>query len=198
MEKGCRTRIDLFDISIWHKKCRCIDTFEKYRYGHFWKYRYIDIDKAIQKNIDIDKVIQKNINIDKAIPKNINIDIDKGILKISKRQFWKISISISIYCYILIRQFWIILISIESLWETRQSKLCETQKAIWWVGGSEYGDGWVVSTSVDSGSHKLSKNVWFVWSKSGDVTDLDGQTNGQTRKGRASQLLVCENLSRNI
>ena len=37
----------------------------------------------------------------------------------------------------------------------RQSKLCETQKAIWWVGGSEYG---------------------------GDVNDLDGQTNTQQGK----------------
>ena len=27
------------------------------------------------------------------------------------------------------------------------------------------GDGWVVSGSVDSGCHKLSENVWFVWSK---------------------------------
>ena len=25
--------------------------------------------------------------------------------------------------------------------EHRQSKLCETQKAIWWAGGYEYGDG---------------------------------------------------------
>ena len=40
----------------------------------------------------------------------------------------------------------------------------------WWVCV-----GWWVS-------HKLSKNVWFVWSKSGDVTDLDGQTNTQQGK----------------
>ena len=37
---GCQEA--LFDISIWHIDCRYIDTFEKYRYryGHFWKYRY--------------------------------------------------------------------------------------------------------------------------------------------------------------
>ena len=27
------------------------------------------------------------------------------------------------------------------------------------------GDGWVVSGSVDIGSHKLLENVWFLWSK---------------------------------
>ena len=34
--------IALFDISISNIDCRYIDTFEKYRYryGHFWKYRY--------------------------------------------------------------------------------------------------------------------------------------------------------------
>ena len=57
--------------------------------------------------------------------------------------------------------------------EHRQSKLCETQKAIWWAWWVCV--GWWVS-------HKLSKNVWFVWSKSGDVTDLDGQTNTQQGK----------------
>ena len=61
----------------------------------------------------------------------------------------------------------------------RQSKLCETQKVIWWAWWVCVGDGWVVSESVDSGSRKLSKIVWFVWSKSGDVTDPDGQTNIQ-------------------
>ena len=33
---------------------------------------------------------------------------------------------------------------------------------VWWVC---VGDGWVVSESVDSGCHKLSENIWFVWSK---------------------------------
>ena len=34
--------VALFDISISNINCRYIDTFEKYRYryGHFWKYRY--------------------------------------------------------------------------------------------------------------------------------------------------------------
>ena len=52
------------------------------------------------------------------------------------------------------------------------------------------GDGSVVSGSVDSGCHKVSENVWFVWSKtsySGDVTDA-GQPNNQTNiEDRATQ-----------
>ena len=36
------THLALFDISISNIDCRYIDSFEKYRYryGHFWKYRY--------------------------------------------------------------------------------------------------------------------------------------------------------------
>ena len=33
---------------------------------------------------------------------------------------------------------------------------------VWWV---RKGDYWVVGGSVDSGCHKLSENIWFVWSK---------------------------------
>ena len=45
---------------------------------------------------------------------------------------------------------------------------------VWW------GIGWIWVWWWVSG--KLSKNVWFVWSKSGDVTDPDGQTNKQQGK----------------
>ena len=62
----------------------------------------------------------------------------------------------------------------------------------------------MVSGSVDSGCHKLSENVWFVWSKtsySGDKwrchrCGTDGRTDEQTTsKDRATQLLICEPLS---
>ena len=70
-------------------------------------------------------------------------------------------------------------------------------------GGSD-GSVWMmsewslVSGSVDSGCHKLSENIWFVWSKtsySGDVTDA-GRTNERTTsEDRATQLLIWETLS---
>ena len=70
----------------------------------------------------------------------------------------------------------------------------------WQILHNPGGYVWVMSEwSVDSGSHKLSENVWFVWSKtsySGDVTDA-GRTNKQTMTSeyRATQLLICEKLS---
>ena len=54
---------------------------------------------------------------------------------------------------------------------------------------------------MDSGCHKLSENVWFVWSKtsySGDKwrCHRSGQMDEQTTsKDRATQLLICEPLS---
>ena len=64
---------------------------------------------------------------------------------------------------------------------------------VWWVWWVCVGDGWVVSGSVDSGSHLLSENIWFVWSKasySGDKwrchrCGTDGRTNErQTAESR--------------
>ena len=60
--------------------------------------------------------------------------------------------------------------------------------------------GWWVRGSVDGGCHKLSENIWFVWSKtsySGDKWRChQGGTDGQpTRKDRATQLLNRETLS---
>ena len=80
---------------------------------------------------------------------------------------------------------------------TRQSKLCETQKAIWWAWWVCVGDGWVVSESVDTGCHKLLENIWCVWSKtsySGDKwrcyrCGTDERTNDErrTREDSATQ-----------
>ena len=81
-----------------------------------------------------------------------------------------------------------------------------TYPKIW---GSAYplrsvGGGWVVSGSVDSGCHKLTENVWFVWSKiyiywhkcSCYRCGTDERTNEQTTSEyRATQLLICEPLS---
>ena len=55
----------------------------------------------------------------------------------------------------------------------------------------------MVSGSVDSGCHKLSENVWFVWSKtsySGDVSMRDGRTT-TTREDNATQPLDTGRLS---
>ena len=35
----------------------------------------------------------------------------------------------------------------------------------WWVWWVRKGDGRVFGGSVDSGCHKLSENIWFVWSR---------------------------------
>ena len=51
----------------------------------------------------------------------------------------------------------------------------------------------MVSGSVDSGCHKLSENVWFVWSKTSYSGDPDGRTT--TSENRATQLFICEKLS---
>ena len=42
MARRAVIRLSLFDISISNIDCRYVDTFEiyRYRYGHFWKYRY--------------------------------------------------------------------------------------------------------------------------------------------------------------
>ena len=61
----------------------------------------------------------------------------------------------------------------------------------------------MVSGSVDSGCHKLSENIWFVWSKTSysrvkvEMSPMrDERTNEQTTsKDRASQLLIWETLS---
>ena len=54
---------------------------------------------------------------------------------------------------------------------------------VWWVLWVCVGDGWVVSGSVDSGSHKLSENVWFVWSK----TSYSGEKWRCHRSGRTNK-----------
>ena len=51
---------------------------------------------------------------------------------------------------------------------------------------------------VDSGCHKLSENVWFVWSKasySGDKWRCHRCGTGRTSEYRTTQLLICEKLS---
>ena len=70
---------------------------------------------------------------------------------------------------------------------------------VWWVWWVCVGDGWVVSGSVNSGCHKLSENIWFVWSKtsySGDKWRCYRCGTGQTTsEDRATQLLIWETLS---
>ena len=60
---------------------------------------------------------------------------------------------------------------------------------VWWVW-------WVMSGSVDSQCHELSKIVWFVW-RSNSVEIHGGVTNAgqQTREDSATQLVICETLT---
>ena len=75
----------------------------------------IDIDKEVLENIDIDKEILENIDIDKEILENIDIDIDKeilenidieinidkGIIKISIKEWIKMSAKYDNFCLLL-------------------------------------------------------------------------------------------------
>ena len=65
--------------------------------------------------------------------------------------FWKIRNALLIY------QIWY-----ERDFRTRQSKLCETQKAICWAWWICEGDGWEFSESVDTGCHEVLENIWVV------------------------------------
>ena len=44
----------------------------------------------------------------------------------------------------------------------------------WWVWWVKKGDRRVFGGSVDSGCHKLSENIWFVWSKTSYIGDKVG------------------------
>ena len=65
----------------------------------------IDIDKEILVNIDIDidKEVLENIDIDKEIFENIDIEIniDKGIIKISIKEWIKMSAKYDNFCLFL-------------------------------------------------------------------------------------------------
>ena len=43
----------------------------------------------------------------------------------------------------------------------KRSGLVGFVSRVWWV---RKGDRWLVGGSMDSGCHKLSENIWFVWS----------------------------------
>ena len=59
----------------------------------------------------------------------------------------------------------------------------------WWVWWVRKGDGRVFGGSVDSGCHKLSENIWFVWSRtpySGEKVGCDAcgrRTDGNVKIG---------------
>ena len=64
----------------------------------------IDIDKEILENINIDKTLENfEIDIDKAILENIDIEIniDKGIIKISIKEWIKMSAKYDNFCLFL-------------------------------------------------------------------------------------------------
>ena len=60
---------------------------------------------------------------------------------------------------------------------------------VWWV---RKGDGRVFGGSVDSGCHKLSENIWFVWSR----TPYSGEKVGCDACPRTDRRTDCEDRAR--